>query len=303
MAAGERGAVVRREVKWGALECSEAFTPLLRRQEDPRGGVYLGHAQGLAIEPRVVYRQEGWEPILPGPVSGPSQWFPIFPDASPVQTRTKSVEYPAGCDTRYWALPMVNQQPPISINVALSQKTETQPIPEAPAELQSTIQGVLKAHAPAEFRQLAKELVSGTGDTRGEDPTALWRESKPPRDGRARCLPLTESEWLCHATQDRELRARKDPDTPRVMSQSRFWLRGSTTAMRIIQASREYVSDTSSDMPLSRVEAEGALMLEGRAWWLLSVRGGFLDGHELWGPRGDSMERVSGLFPHPQTCD
>lgn len=301
MAAGERGPVVRREVKWGALECKEGFEPLLKAQREPRDGVFLAVSQGRSVSPLTVYRQGGWEPVLPGPGSGPSQWFPILPEAPPVRTRTKAVEYPGGCDTRYWALPLVDQESPNTLHLALSQKTEVRPIPEAPAELQSALQGAVKAHAADELRALTKHLPD-SGNSGDEDPTAAWKELHPPQDARARCLPVTDSEWLCHATQERQLRSAKEADAPVLTCQSRFWLRGGATAMRIVQSSRD-CSDPSVEIPFGRLEAEAALMLEGRAWWLLSNRGGFIDGDELWGPRGDSMERVATLFTHPETCD
>ncbi|WP_375766287.1 hypothetical protein NR798_31915 [Archangium gephyra] len=309
LASGERAPAVRREVKWGALECGEGFARLLRSgpKEDPREGVFLAGSTGMALVPRLVYRQGGWEPVLLGLVSGPSEWFPILPEAAPIRTQTKAIEYTGSCGTPYQALPLLNQEPPNPTGFALSKKTEARPIAEAPAELQSAIQGVLKAQAPDESRLLAKQLRASSWYTGEEDPTTLWREIRPPQDAPARCLAVTASEWLCHTSQGRELRSKAEPNDPLASCQSRFWLRGSVTAMRIIQASRECTTEGLGDLPPPVVEARGALMLEGRAWWLMSVRrpgsDGIGDGDELWGPRGNGMERVASLSPHLERCD
>ncbi|WP_309895955.1 hypothetical protein [Archangium sp.] len=306
LAAGERGPVIRREAKWGARDCGEDFASLVRAKapEDPKDGVFLALGAGNGLLPQLVYRRGGWEPVLPGLVTGPSEWFPILSEAPPVRTRTKAVEYPAACNTRYWALPLLDHKPPNTFEFALSRKTESRPIPPASAELQSAIQGVLKAHAPAEHRLLAKSILEDVRDNSGREPTTVWSDPRPPQDAPARCLLVTEAEWLCHTTQGRELRSKSEP--ARARCQSRFWLRGSATAMRLVQSSRQCVTEVDAVLP-PVVEAQGALILDGEAWWLMSVvhpdTGGIGNGHELWGPRGDTPERVSDLFSPMETCD
>jgi len=290
--AGERGSEVQREMKWAIQQCPQQFAHLLpaREPEDLSNAVVLGtmitiQPDEQVVHPTMLYRRGGWEPVFEGPVVAPSRWRPALGKPQPFQTKTKAVHAGWNCDATGWVLPVVGPAPEPRQGLVLAGKLESRPIPEAPAELQSAIQGALKAHAPDEHRLLARYLLASTVDTE-KDPTTIWTAAGQPHDTRSWCLPTSRSEWLCRAQQRRELR---DTQGSGVESQqsclSLFWLRGNSSAMRILQSSRECAppfDDNSGEEPL------WALKLEGRDYWLI----GETLGTALWEPRTAGVRHV-----------
>ncbi|PTL78933.1 hypothetical protein [Vitiosangium sp. GDMCC 1.1324] len=305
--AGERGSAVRRKLKWAARDCGEGFARLLGTQapEDLREALVLGTLETSAdaqkaLQPQLVYRQGIWEPVTAGPMTGPARWNPLLPEAKPLQTETKAVQLHGGCDTSFWAL-RVNGPAPENLDLALSRKLETRPIQEATPEHQASIRNALKAQASQELGLMKQQLPGeNAGDAK---PATSWTEARPPQKARAWCSPVSDSERLCYARQDRTMRDTKGSSPEPYRCTSTFWLRGDATRMRITHASRLCTPQEGQELPIEK--PLGTLELEGRIYWLISVHEpsvprGLL---ELWEPRADGMRLVVPLTHQMGTCD
>ncbi|AKJ01136.1 hypothetical protein ATI61_114154 [Archangium gephyra] len=307
-AAGQRGGDIQRELKGGLLQCREYLQPLFgqnAQEEDVTKELVLatldssGDEQKV-VEPRLVYRKGRWEPLA-GPLTAPSQWFVLTPKARTLQTEKTSVLVPSGCDTRFWALRATGEAESVFEGLAASRKLEFQRLQQGPDKLQAAVKDALKLQSAAELKLLKEQLRNQAASA--EEPSTAWTRARRPSDERAQCSPVTGTEWICYARQERELRATNGAEPLSHLCRSLFWLRGNESAMRIIQSSRECLVISEEMEREDNVRKPlGAMMLEGHPYWVLSTSFG-PGGFELWEARADGMHLVAPIRYQWGACD
>lgn len=126
-------------------------------------------------------------------MSVPTQWSPVFPEAPPLQTGVKAVQWEVHKEGLMWAVPVKGPKPTPASGFALTGRFEARPLAPAPAELQPAIESTLKAHGSEEYRLVARELKNLTG--MDGEPTSLWTLSGPPQDARAQSADNGNYGW------------------------------------------------------------------------------------------------------------